>query len=193
MRKTKKLPATKIETDSFIAVQLIERSGELTFGSLRQMAESVRGTFTFTLMDKTDAVYIVKGNNPLCLYHWPKPGLYLYASTEDILKRALQGIRLKLGKEERVDIDSGEIVRIDRYGRITRSSFNTAHLHQNQSVYFWPYRHSIWDIDPRPDPYIDELKSVAGAFGYSPEDIDTFLKDGFSPEEIEECFYCMEV
>jgi len=24
-------------------------------------------------------------------------------------------------------------------------------------------------------------------------DIDTFLKDGFSPEEIEECFYCMEV
>ena len=56
------------------------------------MAEAVEGTFTFTVTDNTDNLYIVKGNNPLCLYHWPKLGLYLYASTEDILKRALQEI-----------------------------------------------------------------------------------------------------
>ena len=192
LRRTKNLPATKIETDSFIAVQLIERTGELTFDSLKQMAELVRGTFTFTLMDKTDTVYIVKGNNPLCLYHWPKLGLYLYASTEDILKRALQGIRLKLGTPEHIDIDSGEIVRIDRYGHITRSCFSTAHLYQSHSVSFWPYHHSFWNMKTEPDPYIEELKSVAGAFGCSPEDIDMLLREGFSPEEIEECFYCME-
>ena len=36
---------------------------------------------------------------------------------------------------------------------------------------------------------MDELKSVAGAFGYLPEDVDELLADGFTPEEIEECFY----
>lgn len=193
LRRTKKLPATKIETDSFIAVQLIERSGELSFESLKQMAELVRGTFTFTLMDKTDTVYLIKGNNPLCLYHWPKLGLYLYASTEDILKRALQGIRMKLGKPETLGIDSGEIVRIDRSGRITRSHFSTAHLFRGHSYDYWPHQCSFWKADPGYDHYVTELKSVAGAFGYSPEDIDDLLKSGFSPEEIEECFYCMEV
>lgn len=107
LRRQRKLPSTKIETDSYVAVQLIERSGELSFASLKQMAEAVEGTFTFTVTDNTDNLYIVKGNNPLCLYHWPKLGLYLYASTEDILKRALQGIRLKLGKPQEVNIDSG--------------------------------------------------------------------------------------
>lgn len=92
----------------------------------------------FTVTDNTDNLYIVKGNNPLCLYHWPKLGLYLYASTEDILKRALQGIRLKLGKPQEVNIDSGEIVRIDRFGRITRSIFDTSHLFRSRSYFGWP-------------------------------------------------------
>lgn len=193
LRRQKKLPSTKIETDSYVAVQLIERSGKLSVASLKQMAEAVEGTFTFTAMDYTDNLYIVKGNNPLCLYHWPKLGLYLYASTEDILKRALQGVRLKLGKPQEVSIESGEIVRIDRLGRITRSQFDTSHLFHSYSHFSWPYHFSLWDTDPAQDSYVDELKSVARAFGYSPDDIDTLLKEGFTPEEIEDCFYSMEV
>ena len=193
LRRQRKLPSTKIETDSYVAVQLIERSGELSFASLKQMAEAVEGTFTFTVTDNTDNLYIVKGNNPLCLYHWPKLGLYLYASTEDILKRALQGIRLKLGKPQEVNIDSGEIVRIDRFGRITRSIFDTSHLFRSRSYFGWPYRFSLWDNDTAYDSYVSELKSVARAFGYAPDDIDDLLNDGFTPEEIEECFYTMEV
>ena len=157
------------------------------------MAEAVEGTFTFTVTDNTDNLYIVKGNNPLCLYHWPKLGLYLYASTEDILKRALQGIRLKLGKPQEVNIDSGEIVRIDRFGRITRSIFDTSHLFRSRSYFGWPHRFSLWDNDTAYDSYVSELKSVARAFGYAPDDIDDLLNDGFTPEEIEECFYTMEV
>ena len=178
---------------TYVAVQLIERSGELSFASLKQMAEAVEGTFTFTVTDNTDNLYIVKGNNPLCLYHWPKLGLYLYASTEDILKRALQGIRLKLGKPQEVNIGSGEIVRIDRFGRITRNQFDTSHLFRRHTYFGWPYRFSLWDDDPAYDSYIGELKSVARAFGYEPKDIDDLLNDGFTPEEIEECFYTMEV
>ena len=37
--------------------------------------------------------------------------------------------------------------------------------------------------------YIDDLKSVANYQGYSPEDIDDLLIQGFSPWEIEEFLY----
>jgi len=195
LRKTKKLPVTTIETDSYVAVQLIERFGELSFECLKQMAEQVNGTFTFTLLDRNDNLYIVKGNNPLCLYHWPKLGLYLYASTEDLLKKALQGIRLKLGKPSEIDIDSGEILRIDRCGHITKGCFDDTHLYVlgSYSRYHWPYSFAYWGTSSSYDRYIDELKSVARSFGCSPEDIDSLLTDGFTPEEIEESLYCMEV
>ena len=39
--------------------------------------------------------------------------------------------------------------------------------------------------------YIEDLKSVAAYQGYSPEDIDELLENGFAPEEIEEYIYCM--
>ena len=55
------------------------------------------------------------------------------------------------------------------------------------------YRFSLWDNDTAYDSYVSELKSVARAFGYAPDDIDDLLNDGFTPEEIEECFYTMEV
>lgn len=193
LQRKKKLPVTKIETDSYVAVQLLERSGELSFASLKQMAEQVDGTYTFTLLDHGDNLYIVKGNNPLCLYHWPRLGLYLYASTEDILKRALQGIRLKFGRPEEIEIDPGEMIRIDRLGQITRSRFDASHLFCQSFYGHWPYCASLWDDVSVTAGYVDELKSVAGAFGYSPEDIDGLLAEGFSPEEIEECFYSMEV
>jgi glucosamine 6-phosphate synthetase-like amidotransferase/phosphosugar isomerase protein len=41
LRKTCALPNTFIETDSYIAVQLIERSGQLSFDSIKTMAEKL--------------------------------------------------------------------------------------------------------------------------------------------------------
>jgi len=190
----KRLPVTKIETDSYVAVQLIERMGELSFASLKQVAEQVEGTFSFTILDNRDNLYLIKGNNPLCLYHWPRWGVYLYASTEDILKKALKKIQIKLGIAEKVDLDAGDILRIDRYGRITRSCFDVSHLYNN-CVYSWPGQFSFLNRDTKADSdaYISDLKSVAQAFGYSPEDIDLLLQEGFLPEEIEECFYSGEL
>ena len=37
--------------------------------------------------------------------------------------------------------------------------------------------------------YIDDLKTIGAYHGYTPEDIDRFLKSGFSPEEIENFIY----
>ena len=41
--------------------------------------------------------------------------------------------------------------------------------------------------------YVRELKNLACAFGYTPEDVDTWLGEGLQPEEIEECFYYGEI
>ena len=54
-----KLPVTKIETDSYIAVQLLEKYGRLNFESLQRMAEELEGSFTITALSDRDELYFV--------------------------------------------------------------------------------------------------------------------------------------
>ena len=61
LRMEKHLPNTQIETDSYIAVQLLEQQGKLNFDSLKSMAESVQGSFCFTALDENNTLYIIKG------------------------------------------------------------------------------------------------------------------------------------
>lgn len=117
LRRKLGLPKTRIETDSYIGVQLIEQKGTLDFSSLRYMAEQVEGSFTFTVLDAEDSLYIVKGDNPFCLYYFPRCGLYLYASTEEILCHAIQRISANLGSCFTVPVKSGEILKISAKGR----------------------------------------------------------------------------
>ena len=56
LRKDKKLPDTYIETDSYVAVQLIEKQSKLDFESLKSMAEDVEGNFTFTILDEENSL-----------------------------------------------------------------------------------------------------------------------------------------
>lgn len=78
------LPVTKIETDSYVAVQMLEKSGELSEKSLAEMAEKINGSFVFTLLDEFNNSYFVKGDNPLVIYMFTS-GFYVYASTEMML------------------------------------------------------------------------------------------------------------
>lgn len=52
LRKYHKLPITDIETDSYVAVQLIEQKRALNFDSLSYTAEEVEGSFCFTVLDE---------------------------------------------------------------------------------------------------------------------------------------------
>jgi glutamine phosphoribosylpyrophosphate amidotransferase len=72
LRRTQKLPNTNIQTDSYVAVQLLQKQNSLDFDSLKYMAEKVEGFFCFTLLDSLNNIYVVKGNNPFCLYHLKK-------------------------------------------------------------------------------------------------------------------------
>ena len=44
LQRSKKLPKTHIGTDSYVAVQLLEKQNALNFNSLRKVAEQVQGT-----------------------------------------------------------------------------------------------------------------------------------------------------
>ncbi|MGM9602563.1 MAG: hypothetical protein ACI3W5_13405 [Faecousia sp.] len=197
LRKKHKLLATKVETDSYVAVQLLEQYGQVNFDSLRFMAEELEGTFTITVLTDRDELYFVKGNNPLTIYHFPQSGLYVYASTEDILRKGLKNSHLNLGKGEPVRVFTGDILKIDGRGKVTRSEFN------DEKLYFTSYTHWFdWKQYKEPrhpyhfeedifeDSYIADLKAVAACCGVYPEDIDALLAEGVSLEEIEEYLYC---
>ena len=191
------LPRTKIQTDSYIAVQLIEQKKALNFDSLKYMAEQVEGSFTFTVLDRRDRLYIVKGDNPLCLYHILSLEIYLYASTEEILWRAMARMGLETYRTSRVTADCGEILHMDRDGALIRSGFDDYQLLTSWQDALWGIpQQSCWeglDNPPASESYLEEVKSVAAAFGYAPEEIDRLAKLGFSPGELEEFLYCGEL
>lgn len=193
LRREKNLPRTKIQTDSYIAVQLIEQKKALDFASLAYMAEQVEGSFSFTVMDERDSLYFVKGDNPLYILHFPKLGCYFYASTQEILEKALrrQGIWLKQG--EQVKLDCGDLLRIDSRGQMTRSHFNAERLYQCRYYYGFGYYPAAVAVNGGQQEYVDSLKAVANAYGYTPSAIDRMIAHGFSPEEIEEFLYCGEM
>lgn len=194
LRKNQKLPYTRIETDSYVAVQLIEQKKTLHLDSLKYMAETVEGSFNFTVLDERDNLYIVKGDNPLCLVHFPKAGLYLYASTETILTKAMGKMHLPPEKPVEVEVSCGDILQIDRAGAIATRRFDDSkfyhHWYDDWRNWLYPYPDQKSSHADR--AYIQELKSVAGAFGYTPEVIDRMLGYGYTPEEIEEFLYCGE-
>lgn len=192
LRRKLNLPTPKIETDSYVAVQLLERFDAIDFQGLKFMAEQLEGTFTITALTERDELYITKGNNPICVYHYPDAQLYVYASTEEILKKAILKTLLPLGKVEKVSMVSGEILRIDAHGKIRRSHFDDSNLYPgfSRDWEFWA------SYDPARRPYaddstwLDDLKTVAVFHGLYPEDIDALIEDGMDLMDIEELLYC---
>lgn len=192
LRREKRLPGTSIETDSYVAVQLLEQQGALTPDSLREMAETVEGSFVFTVLDEGNGLSFVKGDNPLCLMHLPEQELYVYASTREVLNRGLEQSWLRGLPLAETPVESGEILRIGPDGTRRWDRFR------------WTPRHFAgWPMDwldgpgrgyafHAPEPqYLRQLKGVAALYGYSGEEIDDLLAEGWTTDEIEEMMYCI--
>ncbi len=193
LKISENLPETKIETDSYVAVQLIEKKKQLSFESLKYMAEQLMGSFTITVMDKNDNLYFVKGDNPMCIYHFPKTGIYIYASTEEILLKALKRIPYKFGRPIKVDLEEGRILMLDRYGKQTTANFDTYMLdsfsYYQTTRYF--YRPTVSKtVSKANKEYIGQLKTHANFYGYTDDMVDTLLEEGYSTDDIEEMLYC---
>jgi hypothetical protein len=198
LRKQLNLPETPIETDSFIAVQLIESQHELSFDSLQYLAEQVRGYFTFTVLDEDNNLWFVKGESPLYLVHFPSLGLYIYASTKEIFKEAMRLLRVRLPKNDVIEVDEGEIVKIATDGTITRDKYT---VHDDYfgcrwGGYFgydWGWsgaastsRSASADDD---DEDIALLIDMCGYYGLQPEEVQHLRDMGYSYDEIEELLY----
>lgn len=199
LRRSYKLKKTKIETDSYIAVQLLEYKKCLDMKSIRFMAEALTGSFSFSILDNMNNLYLVKGDSPLSILHFPEYRMYVYASTEEILWRALIDTFLfdviKSGKYEDVPIREGDILKIQPDGKIDKGKFNyTDYLYTG--MYRWDYD---WDslenksggkaYADKDREYIDMLKTMAQYYGYEPDIVDELLEGGFSIDEIEEYIY----
>ena len=172
------LPKTPIETDSYVAVQLLEQEKQLYAESIKKMAESVEGSFVFTILRNDNTLFLVKGNNPLILYHFPALGLYVYASTKTILDNALQQVNLS-DKCFEIDVSEGEIIEIAANGKHSKTTFAM------QNSVFSPYN---WDNLNWYETEEQEecLLECCRMFGVSEEDVYLLLDYGFSADEIEE-------
>ena len=184
-------PKTKIETDSYVGVQLLEYKKKLDFSSIKFMAEEVEGSFSFSILDDRNNLYLVKGDSPLSVIHFPKFKLYTYASTDEILYRALIDSplfeELKEKKYETIPIEEGQILKISSSGLLEYKAFD----------YFYCYGRRWWEYGfetkKEENEYIRDLKSVAAYQGYQPETVEELLNSGFCLEEIEDFIYGMEV
>ena len=172
------LPKTQIETDSYVAVQLLEQEKQLHAESIKKMAELVNGSFVFTILRNDNTLFLVKGNNPLTLYHFPALGLYIYASTKSILDNALQQVNLS-DKCFEIDVSEGEIVEIASSGNLSKTTFAM------QNSVFSPYN---WDNLNWYEAEEQEefLLECCRMFGVPEEDVYLLLDYGFSADEIEE-------
>ena len=178
LRKTKKLPVTKIETDSYVGVQLLEQSGDLSFESLAQMAEDVSGNFTFTLLDAENSLYFVKGSSPLYLIHFPLIGLYAYASTQSIMEKALKACGLLRFDYEVMDVKNGDILKIDAWGNLSGDTF--------QTTFYDPFfRYCSWEDESEPDEALETLLLMCHCFGVTEDEVLELLEMGYSYDEIE--------
>lgn len=193
LQQEHKLPKTKIETDSYIAVQLLKHKNQLNIESIKFMAEKVEGSFAFTVLDTHNTLWLIRGNSPLSLVHLPKRKMYVYASTNEILYKALVDTDLfkdvKSGDFEEININSGDILNILPDGTVVFDKFNYTESCCWGRYSWWNYNYINTDVD---EMYIEEIKSVAKYYGYAPETIDELIEGGFTPEEIEEYIYCME-
>ena len=184
LRREQHLPPTPIETDSYIAVQLLEQEQNLDVENIKRMAELVEGSFVFTILRNDNTLFLVKGNNPLTLYHFPALGLYVYASTKSILDTALKKVKLN-DKHCEVDISEGEILEINSAGNLSRSTFTMQdYIHTMFNPYNWDQLdYAKWWME---DEREELLLEYCGTFGVSEEEVQLLLEVGYDPDEIEE-------
>ena len=202
LRREKQLPKTNIETDSYVAVQLIEMQKELNFDTLKNMAEDVHGSFTFTILDETNALWFVKGSSPLYLIYFPELKLYVYSSTASIMKTALKHTPLRWMHYEVIEADEGDIIRIDHNGKITRDRFRVPSIFNSRfsgshcryslsdiSGYNYYDSETAEELDKLNDSDYADLLDLCGYFGVSEMEVLRLRHMGYTYDEIEEYLF----
>lgn len=192
LQKARRLPKTHIETDSYVAVQLIEQSGQLTSKSLKQMAEALDGSFTITVLDANNNLYLIKGNNPLALYLFPDLGIYLYASTKEILDNALSKLRLSQKLRAEIPIHQGDILKIDSRGNRSLSRFDDAKLCMRDYCRYYGLADWYWPTASQKaeeSSYLDEVVNYGMSHGVPEGELRLLVDAGYDAFDLEELLF----
>ena len=178
LRISQDLPRTNIETDSYVAVQLLEKEGTLDFNAIRSMAEKLRGSFCFSILSSSNELYLVKGDNPLEIYDFKENGFCMYASTKEILNRSLKQLKLKELKYMNIRPVTGEILKLDRKGNWSKAEFD----------FHWRYDYSQKSITRSfgDKANWEMLLDYGESLGYYRSDLMLLAEYGFEEDEIEE-------
>lgn len=187
LRCAERLPTTKIETDSYVAVQLLERNGKLTMDSLRRMAEALQGTFTITVLDVSSTMYFVKGNNPLAIRLYPRLGCYLYASTGEILNMALTALGLSRLAYTDVPVSQGDIMAVDANGQRAVSRFDDAKLRPKGYFFDWGWCEPV--RKPERDDYMETVIEYGKRRGVPEGELRLLMDAGYDALDLEEMIY----
>ena len=177
VQKQEQLPKTKIKTDSYVAVQLIEKYGKADFETIGKMSDQVNGSFVFTVLTSEEKLYISKWNNPICLLHFQKLGIYVYTSTKEIMQMALRGTIFEKQTVDVISVGEGEMISIDKNGIIERSRFTPEY-----DGFFGYYGCRTFRGRDDYDSYLCEYGSM---FGVSEEEIMMLYEMGYEDEDIE--------
>ena len=188
LRQKRHLQISKIKTDSYVAVQLLEQYGKLSPDTLCQMAEALEGTFTITVLSGDNTLYLVKGNNPLSIRLFPELGCYIYASTDEILNETLQKLGLVGCVQINVPIEMGDIMAIDAKGQREVTRFDVSNLIPQRYFGGWntwnplPVHRDEWGEDD----YLRCVLAYGERHGVSERDLHLLLDAGYDACDLEE-------
>lgn len=187
LRHSHGLSASSIETDSYIAVQLLEKNRELSVQSLKLMAELLEGSFTITVLDMKNTMYFIKGNNPLSIRLFPDLGCYLYASTDEILDMALSRLGLSTISQTDIPINQGDIMVIDAKGRRTMARFDDANLQPQRYFFYRDWCRPTTSTDS--DDYLEAVLEYGQRHGVSEQELKLLMDAGYDVLDLEELIH----
>lgn len=125
----------------------------------------------------------------MCLLHFEALGLYIYASTESIMKNALRKVNMLNFPNVKIETAHGDIIKIDSSGIISRSEFERKEDFRYTS--FMRY-YDDWE-----DNYYTQheqlLLEMCNCYGVDEDDVMLLLDYGYSADEIEDmlCDYSL--
>lgn len=192
LQRTYSLSKSKITTDSYVYTQLLEKSSKLDFNSISKATEILQGYYTFTILTGKNQLYIVKGDSPISIIHFPQLQMYMYASTDSILYNALMDCGLfkhvKQGNFDIIELEEGDILRINPDGTTEKSYFKPCKTSYNWRNWYDFIEPTTATADDN-EEYLDILLDMAEYNGYCEEDIYQLLDDGYTLTDIEELIY----
>ena len=125
--------------------------------------------------------YIIKGESPLYLIHFPSLGLYVYASTAAIMQEALTKSPLICIEHQIINVTEGDIIKISSDGHISTTTFQKPTYLLPRRTWFPTAMHNVDE-----DSAFEEMLELCGYFGMCEEDLIYLREMGYSYDEIEE-------